>query len=50
MLSFMSTLKRRTAESMVRCWGMGIEAAASMSTTGASGGAVFTSERARMCV
>src|SRR6185436_3104298 len=37
MLSFMSTLKRRTAESMVRCCGIGIEAAASMSTTGVSG-------------
>jgi hypothetical protein len=50
MLSFMSTLKRRTAEVMVRCSGMGMEAAASMSTVGASAGGVLTSVRDRMCV
>jgi hypothetical protein len=50
MLSFMSTLKRRTAELMVRCSGIGIDAAASMSTTGASSGSLPSSARERMCV
>jgi hypothetical protein len=46
----MSSLKRRTAELIVRCSGMEMEAAASMSTTGASSGGIVASVRVRMCV
>ena len=51
MLSFIDPLKRRTAESTVRCSGMGMEAAASMSTTSTpAAGLVSVVARLRICV